>query len=112
MCNCRGPFLHLQSSPSRPCYNPRFNPLSFGKENTAFMDSLRPCVWLFALVTFFLTVPSVQPQNKSGTSILGFTSAHAAKENETEQKFKAIPSPDEERRQHRIFTAEPHLAGS
>ena len=29
-----------------------------------------------------------------------------------EQKFKALPSPDEERRQHRIFTAAPHLAGS
>ncbi len=76
------------------------------------MDCLRPRAWLFALLTFFLTVPSLQPQNNSGTSILGFTSAHAAKENETEQKFKAIPSPVEERRQHRIFTAEPHLAGS
>lgn len=70
------------------------------------MGSLR--VLLFAFLVFILTIPSVQPQ----TSILGFTSAHAAKENEIEQKFKAIPSPDEERRQHRIFTAEPHLAGS
>jgi N-acetylated-alpha-linked acidic dipeptidase len=50
----------------------------------------------------------VQPQ----TSILGFTPASAAHEAEIETKFKAIPSPDEERRQHHIFTAEPHVAGS
>jgi N-acetylated-alpha-linked acidic dipeptidase len=48
----------------------------------------------------------------SQTSILGFTPAAAAHETEIENKFKAIPSPDEERRQHHIFTAEPHVAGS
>ena len=46
------------------------------------------------------------------TSILGFTPASAAHEAEVENRFKAIPSPDEERRQHHIFTAEPHVAGS
>ncbi len=46
------------------------------------------------------------------TSILGFTPHAAAHEAEVEGKFKAIPSPDEERRQHHIFTAEPHVAGS
>jgi N-acetylated-alpha-linked acidic dipeptidase len=46
------------------------------------------------------------------TSILGFTPGAAARETEIENKFKAIPSPDEERRQHHIFTAEPHVAGS
>src|ERR1700675_3346895 len=46
------------------------------------------------------------------TSILGFTPASAAHETEIENKFKALPSPDEERRQHHIFTAEPHVAGS
>src|SRR5882724_172476 len=75
------------------------------------MDSLRSRVLLSALI-FILTIPLAQAQDNSGASILGFTSSHAAKENETEQKFKAIPSPDEERHQHRIFTAEPHLAGS
>jgi N-acetylated-alpha-linked acidic dipeptidase len=48
----------------------------------------------------------------SQTSILGFTPASATHETEIENKFKAIPSPDEERRQHHIFTAEPHVAGS
>jgi N-acetylated-alpha-linked acidic dipeptidase len=48
----------------------------------------------------------------SQTAILGFTPSSAAHEAEVENKFKAIPSPDEERRQHHIFTAEPHVAGS
>jgi len=48
----------------------------------------------------------------SEDSILGFTPSSAARQIKLEEKFKAIPSPDEARRQHRIFTAEPHLAGS
>jgi N-acetylated-alpha-linked acidic dipeptidase len=46
------------------------------------------------------------------TSILGFTPSSAARESEIENRYKAIPSPDEEQRQHHIFTAEPHVAGS
>jgi N-acetylated-alpha-linked acidic dipeptidase len=46
------------------------------------------------------------------TPILGFTSASAAHQSEIEATFKSIPDPNEERRQHRIFTAEPHVAGS
>jgi N-acetylated-alpha-linked acidic dipeptidase len=46
------------------------------------------------------------------TSILGFTPTSATRESEVEKKFKSIPLADEERRQHRIFTAEPHVAGS
>ena len=76
------------------------------------MDSLRPRALASALLIFFLTLTPAKSQSDSAASILGFTAAHAAKENETENKFKAIPSPAEERRQHRIFTAEPHLAGS
>jgi len=45
-------------------------------------------------------------------SILGFTHSSSAHETEIETKFKSIPTPDEERRQHRILTAEPHIAGS
>ncbi len=45
-------------------------------------------------------------------SILGFTPTSSAREVAIESKFKSIPTPDEERRQHRIFTAEPHVAGS
>jgi N-acetylated-alpha-linked acidic dipeptidase len=46
------------------------------------------------------------------SKILGFTPASAARESAVEEKLKSIPTPDEERRQHRIFTAEPHIAGS
>ncbi len=45
-------------------------------------------------------------------SILGFTPTSSIHESEVEQKLKSIPTPDEERRQHRIFTQEPHIAGS
>ncbi|MFZ0804901.1 MAG: M28 family metallopeptidase [Candidatus Sulfotelmatobacter sp.] len=45
-------------------------------------------------------------------SILGFTPYNSSREAEIETKFESIPTPDEERRQHRIFTAQPHLAGS
>ena len=45
-------------------------------------------------------------------SILGFTPASSAHETEVENKLKSIPTPEEERRQHRIFTQEPHVAGS
>lgn len=46
------------------------------------------------------------------TQILGFSPASATHETEIEAKFKSIPTPDEERRQHRIFTQQPHTAGS
>ena len=58
----------------------------------------------------FLFCPSLPVCSQ--TSILGFTPSAAAHEVDIENKFKAIPSPDEERRQHHIFTAEPHVAGS
>jgi N-acetylated-alpha-linked acidic dipeptidase len=45
-------------------------------------------------------------------SILGFGAGSAAKQSKIEEQFKAIPTPEEARRQLRIFTAEPHLAGS
>src|ERR1700727_1825301 len=48
----------------------------------------------------------------SQISILGFTPASATRETEIENRFKAIPSPDEERRQHHIFTSEPPVGGS
>ena len=55
---------------------------------------------------------SLTPFVAAQDDILGFTSSSAEHEKSIEQKFKAIPSPEEERRQHRIFTQEPHIAGS
>ncbi len=63
------------------------------------------------LVAFALHAP-LFVLAQSPTSILGFSPSAAAHEAEIESRFKAIPSPDEERRQHHIFTAEPHVAGS
>ena len=60
----------------------------------------------FCLLTA-LASPPTAPQ-----TMLGFGPGAAAEESAIEQKFRAIPSPAEERRQHRIFTAEPHIAGS
>lgn len=45
-------------------------------------------------------------------TILGFTAAATAKQAGIETQFKAIPTPAQARRQLRIFTAEPHPAGS
>ena len=72
------------------------------------------CVYAFALrasvalVSLLLAAPHLRAQN----SILGFTPSTAEHEAAVETKFKSIPLPAEERRQHRIFTAEPHVAGS
>jgi N-acetylated-alpha-linked acidic dipeptidase len=63
---------------------------------------------LLALTAHAFLFVAAQAQS----SILGFTASSAARETKIENKFKAIPSPDEERRQHRIFTSEPHVAGS
>src|SRR3977135_4417886 len=71
------------------------------------MDSIRPLLPLSTLIFLFLTAPAI-----SQDTILGFTPRGAAKQTALEQQFKAIPSPNEERRQHRIFPSAPPLAGS
>jgi N-acetylated-alpha-linked acidic dipeptidase len=45
-------------------------------------------------------------------SILGFSPAHAAKEHELEIRFQALPSTDQAREWHRLFTINPHPAAS
>lgn len=42
----------------------------------------------------------------------GYPADRARREQAVEQQFRAIPSPGEEQKQHRYFTAEPHPAGS
>jgi N-acetylated-alpha-linked acidic dipeptidase len=65
---------------------------------------IRIALWLSALL---LLNSDAQAQ-----SIRGFSPTNAAHESAVENKFKSIPSPEEEKRQHRIFTQEPHIAGS
>jgi len=69
---------------------------------------------LFTIVVLMtVCLPCALPSaNVDSPAMLGFSAGEASKESEIEQKFRAIPSPEEERRQHRIFTAEPHIAGS
>jgi len=62
----------------------------------------------FGLVAIVLPITAAWPQDR----IDGFTAASSARQAKVEQTFKAIPSPTEEQRQHRLFTAEPHPAGS
>src|SRR5438270_1171779 len=71
------------------------------------LQSQAPMSLLRWCVIALLFLPSANAQ-----TILGFTPSSAAREREIESKFKAIPNADEERRQHRVFTHEPHVAGS
>src|SRR5580698_8492712 len=66
----------------------------------------------YSIAFSFLITLSFSLLSPAHAQILGFTPTSAEHEKDLEEKFKAIPSPDEERRQHRIFTAEPHVAGS
>jgi len=45
-------------------------------------------------------------------SLGGYTAQSSAQEALVEARYKAIPDPKETQRQHRLFTAEPHPAGS
>jgi N-acetylated-alpha-linked acidic dipeptidase len=65
-----------------------------------------------AVLLVLAVLPICTSNPASAQSILGFTPASAAHESDVEKQFKAIPNADEERRQHRIFTQEPHIAGS
>jgi N-acetylated-alpha-linked acidic dipeptidase len=59
-----------------------------------------------------IAAQSDAPQSPRTPAIMGFTSAGAQKEFEIEQHLKAIPSPEQARAFHRIFTTEPHPAAS
>jgi N-acetylated-alpha-linked acidic dipeptidase len=65
----------------------------------------------FALMLALTIFAGVQ-KHPSSERILGFSPQNAQKQREIEEIFKRIPSPQEARRQHRYFTAEPHPAGS
>src|SRR6266404_5785488 len=76
------------------------------------MSLRRPALFPAIAACFLLLAVQSHPPAQAQTPILGFTPAAAAPQTEIGNKFKSIPSPDEERRQHHIFTAEPHVAGS
>jgi len=53
---------------------------------------------------------AVAQQNQAQLS--GFTAAHSNRERDLEKKFSAIPDASKAEENHRVITAEPHLAGS
>jgi N-acetylated-alpha-linked acidic dipeptidase len=69
-------------------------------------------VRLLAVALFLATAAHSGNTPAVSDSILGFTAAGAKSEAATETKFKAMISPGSARDFHRIFTAEPHPAGS
>jgi N-acetylated-alpha-linked acidic dipeptidase len=66
----------------------------------------------FRMLVALLALSVFCPAAFAQTPMLGFTAKSAAQEEGVENNFKAIPSPAQERKQHRIFTAQPHPAGS
>ena len=66
----------------------------------------------FAPLALLFLIQVNPAASQAQTEILGFTPASAKHESLVESRFKAIPTPTAERRQHRIFTAQPHVAGS
>jgi len=71
------------------------------------MVPTKTMTWNWIALSLTLTLSTT-----ARAQILGFTPSSAAREAAVESKLKSIPNPDEERRQHRIFTQEPHVAGS
>lgn len=72
----------------------------------------RLCLTAIILPILCALLTAVASSPSAPLSMLGYSAKAATKESEVEQQFRAIPSPAEERRQHRIFTAKPHIAGS
>jgi N-acetylated-alpha-linked acidic dipeptidase len=56
--------------------------------------------------------PKRAPGQANTSGMLGFSPSAAQAEQRLETKFKAIPSAEEARKQHRFLTSEPHPAGS
>jgi N-acetylated-alpha-linked acidic dipeptidase len=67
----------------------------------------------FLIATFPLTAALGQPVGiPPPDSILGFSPAHAAEEHQRETLFQSLPSAEQAREWHRLFTANPHPAAS
>src|ERR1700722_13978304 len=72
-----------------------------------------PLVWAFLIATSAGTAAFGQAAGLTPTdSILGFSPAHAAQEHQRETLFQSLPSADQAREWHRLFTANPHPAAS
>ncbi len=75
------------------------------------MQSKRSPFMPFGRVLVF-TFSALVANTTIAESLQGYAPASSAKQAAIETQFQAIPKPSETKRQHRIFTAEPHPAGS
>lgn len=65
-------------------------------------------VWMAATLVVALGASGGAPQQR----MTGYSQQGSEAERQVEEKLKSIPSPEEARKHHRFFTAEPHPAGS
>src|ERR1700686_1365971 len=71
------------------------------------------CAFFCSFLVLAFALSAQQKESESRASpILGFSPPHAAAEQQLENTFQSIPSPDKAREWHRTFTAEPHPAAS
>lgn len=68
----------------------------------------RSLLWISTILVF----GSLSFSYPAPRGMTGYSPEAAKKQRAIEEKFKAIPSAEEEERQHRYFTSEPHPAGS
>ena len=68
----------------------------------------------FAVVplTFLTIIPGGALAQTRHTPLTGFTIPHTEGERDLEKQFLAVPNPAQAEANHRVITAEPHLAGS
>ena len=75
---------------------------------------MRKFVAYLLVVQFFLPAfgQSANPSNAANASLFGFTSGSATTERAWEEKFKAIPSAENQRDYMKLLSAHPHHVGS
>jgi N-acetylated-alpha-linked acidic dipeptidase len=75
-------------------------------------NSKRGSSWALCLTAALASALAVRAYPSHAQSMLGYGAESGAQQRRVEAQFEEIPSAAEARRQHRIFTAEPHPAGS
>ncbi|MCU1311496.1 MAG: Glutamate carboxypeptidase [Candidatus Angelobacter sp.] len=73
---------------------------------------MRRFISLVLILQFFAPAFAQTTTPVASPALLGFTSANAATERQWEEKFKAIPSPDNQRQYMERLSARPHHVGS
>ncbi|MCU1308034.1 MAG: Glutamate carboxypeptidase [Acidobacteriaceae bacterium] len=73
---------------------------------------MRRLISIVLILQFFAPVFAQTTTPAASPALLGFTSASAASERQWEEKFKAIPSPENQRQYMERLSARPHHVGS